>query len=99
MKPTSIKRISTTEIRITWEDGKETVHTLEQLRDNCPCAGCSGETVLLHGYRPPKPDRTTPGRYELTDIRQVGSYAVQITWGDGHNTGIYTFERLRNLAG
>jgi DUF971 family protein len=28
----------------------------------------------------------------------VGSYAVQITWADGHNDGIYSYELLRRLG-
>ncbi len=97
MRPTSIKRISPNELKITWDDGIEIVYPIDQLRDNCPCAGCSGETVLLHEYRPPEPNRKTPGRYELKTIQPVGSYALQLSWGDGHSTGIYTFERLRNF--
>ena|SRR6266849_1790547 len=97
MKPTAIKKISPAELKISWEDGKESIFPIQRLRDNCPCAGCSGETVLLREYHPAEPDRTTPGRYELTAVQLVGSYAIQLTWGDGHNTGIYTFEFLRKL--
>jgi DUF971 family protein len=28
----------------------------------------------------------------------VGRYAIGIGWSDGHDTGIYSFERLRALA-
>ena len=97
MKPTSIKKISPNELRIVWEDKHETTLTFERLRDSCPCAGCSGETVLLHEYKPPVPDRLTLGRYDLKSIQTVGSYAVQLTWADGHNTGIYTFDYLNNF--
>jgi ATP-binding protein involved in chromosome partitioning len=27
-------------------------------------------------------------------ISLVGNYAIKIDWSDGHNTGIYTYERL-----
>lgn len=30
----------------------------------------------------------------LKEIRPVGSYAVNLIWEDGHNTGIYEFARL-----
>ena len=99
MKPTRIKSTGPDQLTITWEDGKETTYSLTQLRDGCPCASCSGETLLLHEYRPAEPDRTVPGRYQLKSIQPVGSYAIQITWGDGHSTGIYTYEYLRRLAG
>jgi DUF971 family protein len=32
-------------------------------------------------------------------IESVGRYALQITWSDGHASGIYPFRRLRDLAG
>ena len=97
MKPTSIKKVSRNELKIVWNDGIESVYALEELRDRCPCAGCSGERVLMHEYVPPEPDKTAPGRYDLKGIQPVGSYAIQLTWGDGHNTGIYSYEYLRSF--
>ena len=94
MKPKSIKKTGPKELRLFWDNGHESIYTLEQLRDICPCASCAGETLLLHEYRPPEPDRTTPGRYELRGIELVGSYAIQLQWGDGHGTGIYTWDLL-----
>ena len=41
-----------------------------------------------------QPD-ATPAQTQLTDIQLVGSYALQPTWADGHHTGFYTFQRLR----
>jgi len=98
MQPVSIKKTSPTELTITWKDGHVSPYTLELLRDSCPCAGCKGETVLMREYQPPPPDRSTPGRYDLKSIQQVGSYAIQLVWGDGHNTGIYSWEYLRELC-
>ena len=94
MRPVSIKKVSPTDLKFVWDSGHESVYSLRELRDLCPCAGCSGERVLLRDYRPPEPDRTTPGRYDLKGVQQVGSYAVQLQWGDGHSTGIYTWEYL-----
>ena len=34
----------------------------------------------------------------LVDIQRVGRYAVRLAWSDGHRTGIYTFEFLRELS-
>jgi DUF971 family protein len=28
-------------------------------------------------------------------VEMVGNYALQFMWADGHRTGIYTFELLR----
>ena len=35
--------------------------------------------------------------YKIKDIQQVGNYAIQIHWSDGHNTGIYNWEYLKLL--
>ncbi len=94
MQAQNIKRVSPDELLITWKDNHKSTFTLHQLRSLCPCAGCQGETVLLREVAP-QPKGNNPRQYELIDIRQVGSYAIQIEWADGHNAGIYTWEYLR----
>ncbi len=96
MKPTSIKQTDAQTITVTWEDGVVSPFPIVRLRDECPCAECKGETILMHQILPVvKPKR--PGHYDITAIVPVGSYAVQITWGDGHATGLYSWEYLRTL--
>ncbi len=29
---------------------------------------------------------------------QIGSYAIQISFTDGHSTGIYSYDHLRNIC-
>lgn len=63
-------------------------HTI--LRGFCPCAGCQGHGAEI---------RYQAGRNsELRDIRPVGNYALSLTWGDAHDTGIYSFEYLYMLG-
>jgi DUF971 family protein len=94
MIPKSIKRNGATELIIHWTERHFGKYPLEMLRNMCPCAGCKGETILLHRYEAPPEQKNTPGRYDLVSIQQVGSYAIQVQWGDGHGTGIYTWEYL-----
>lgn len=97
MIPTRITLSSPDELSLTWTDGSQSRIPVRILRDNCPCASCQGETVLLRTYSPaPQPE--LPGKYTLKGAQQVGSYALQITWGDGHQTGIYTWEKLQSLS-
>ncbi|MBI1804228.1 MAG: DUF971 domain-containing protein [Ignavibacteriae bacterium] len=98
MRPKKIKKINDFELTILWDDEHQSRYALEHLRNACPCAGCQGETILLREYSPPSPDMSAAGRYELTGIQQVGSYAIQLTWADGHSTGIYTWEQLKDLC-
>ncbi len=34
-------------------------------------------------------------QWKKVKIEPVGTYAIRIVWDDGHNAGIYTWERLR----
>jgi len=97
MAPKQIKVKDKNKLYIKWTDETETVIGLKYLRDECPCAVCKGETVLLKTYRPAKKE-TTPGMYDIADIKTIGGYAIQITWKDGHNTGLYTWDNLRQLG-
>ncbi len=94
MTPKQIKIFNKTELFINWNDDKKTKINLKYLRDECPCASCKGETVLLKTYRPIKPSLNHPDMYLIKDIQPVGEYAIQITWKDGHNTGIYSWDYL-----
>jgi DUF971 family protein len=87
------------ELAIKWADGSESFITLEKLRHACPCAACKGEMdVMGNLYKGPE-IKLRPESFALRSLVQVGTYAVQPTWGDGHNSGLYSYEYLRNLAG
>ena len=78
-------------LEIDFADGHTAVYSHEILRGYCPCALCQGHQG---------PVRFIPGgNLELTDIAEVGDYALRLTWADGHATGIYTFNFLRELCG
>ena len=84
------------DLAVAWSDGRESFIALEKLRRNCPCASCGGEPdVLGHVERPHV--EYQPQSFQLRDFRFVGGYALQPTWQDGHNTGLYTFRQLRAL--
>lgn len=86
------------ELAIRWEDGSESYILLEKLRRCCPCASCSGEVDIL-GNLYKGPDKPLPaGAFELVRFGPVGGYAIQPTWKDGHNSGLYSFEYLRRVA-
>jgi DUF971 family protein len=97
MRPLDIQPIGD-ELAIKWADGAESYVKLERLRWCCPCAGCKGETDIMGNlYKgPDKPLR--PESFQLMRVVNVGSYAVQPIWADGHATGIYSFELLRKIA-
>ncbi|HLH37784.1 MAG TPA: DUF971 domain-containing protein [Bryobacteraceae bacterium] len=89
-------------IRIDWKDGHHSEYGLAYLRDECPCANCTG----AHGTAPRKSSYSAPSgpfpmytpRLKMTQVEPVGSYAIRIEWSDGHNTGIYSFDHFRKIC-
>jgi DUF971 family protein len=97
MRATDIQHIGN-ELAIRWADGSESYLPLETLRRCCPCASCAGEVDIL-GNVYKGPDRPLPPTaFELVRFIPVGGYAIQPTWKDGHNSGIYSFEYLQRVA-
>jgi DUF971 family protein len=84
-------------LEISWEDGRESAYGYEFLRWHCPCATCAGEMGQPGQLQFVQELR--PEQYQLASIEPVGLYALRPTWADGHDTGIYAFDRLRALAG
>ncbi len=97
MRPLDIQSIGS-ELAIKWADGREDFIALEKLRRACPCAGCKGEIDILGNLykNPEKP--YAANAFELVKLVSVGGYALQPVWADGHNTGIYSFEYLRQFG-
>ncbi len=86
------------ELAVKWNDGIESFIPLQILRDNCPCAFCSGEKdVFGNVYKGPKKN-LQDSAYTAVNMEIVGHYAVRIFWGDKHADGLYTYEMLRKLG-
>lgn len=85
------------ELALAWSDGEESYFLLESLRRACPCAACGGEADVMGNVVRPHNDYT-PASFALKSYDFVGGYGLQPRWGDGHGTGIYSFEYLRRLA-
>jgi DUF971 family protein len=78
---------------IEWGDGHQTTYDFTALRWLCPCAFCRGEAGQP-GWLDSNPT-LSDDQVTLTDMALVGHYAVQPFWADGHSTGFYPFQRLR----
>jgi DUF971 family protein len=96
LQPTNIQQIGS-ELAIQWSDGAESYLDLQLLRRACPCAACGGEPDVLGNISRPNVSYS-PQSFVLAGFDIVGGYALQPRWGDGHNTGIYSFQYLRRLA-
>jgi DUF971 family protein len=89
--PKVIRRSDPTRVEIEWSDGKTSVFTPAQLRGLCPCAQCVSETTGVRMIDP----ASVPADLRQSDLALVGNYAITMWFSDGHHTGIYTFEYLR----
>lgn len=88
------------ELVIGWSDGRECRYSYAGLRAICPCVTCKGGHANMGG--PPDLERlrsASSPALTLEAIHQVGSYALQFVWSDGHDTGIYTWDYLRQACG
>ena len=85
------------ELAIAWGDGHESYLPFDELRANCPCAVCRAEATERVSAGPLRMVRAPlAGAISIAALRPIGAYAVQIVWSDGHDSGIFPFERLRN---
>ena len=101
-RPTAVKiHVKTgAGVDITWADGHASHYDFPYLREQCPCATCNDErgkkeamgpinlvsSPLLPMYKP---------KARAQAATQVGNYAIQISFNDGHSTGIFSYDYLR----
>ncbi len=92
-QPTDLAFDKDGNLLVRWNDGKESKFGPKWLRARCPCAQCveewSGRRVV--GEEQVKDDVRPRG------MQQVGRYAAQIQWSDGHDSGIYSWDYLLKL--
>lgn len=81
-------------LRITWADNVVSQYPFVALRGQCVCAGCVDEQT---GERTLDLD-AIPSDISVENMQLVGNYGLRIHWSDGHNTGLYTWNRLRDMA-
>jgi DUF971 family protein len=94
IEPREISQESNSLLRITWADGRVCDYNAANLRRACPCAQCVNEWT---GERTLKPEAVAED-VEIKDLAIVGRYALNFRWSDGHETGIYSFQFLRDLC-
>jgi DUF971 family protein len=106
-KPSNIKvhLSSGAGVDITWADGHSSHYEFMYLREECPCATCNDirekklaldAAAPTHMSSPALPMfKPKPSARAAT---QVGNYAIQLSFTDGHSTGIYSYDHLRNIC-
>ena len=87
-------RSSAEELSILWSDGHQGRYVPRELRLACRCAACIDEWTQEQLVN----SNLVPGQVKPKAVEVMGNYALHIDWTDGHNTGIYTYDYLRQLC-
>jgi len=87
-------RLDGPDLVITWNDGKTSRYSPGVLRASCPCATCAESRTQTEFDS----QATHFSGVTFREITPVGNYAYQISFSDGHNTGIYTLDYLHRLS-
>lgn len=79
-------------LAVTFDDGECFALPAELLRVLSPSAEVQGHS--------PEQRVTVPGKKNVRILRlvPVGNYAVRIVFDDGHDTGLYSWDYLRELG-
>jgi DUF971 family protein len=79
-------------LTVSFDDGRSFALPAEMLRVLSPSAEVQGHS--------PEQRVTVPGKKNVRILRlePVGNYAVRIIFDDGHDTGLFVWEYLRDLG-
>lgn len=89
-------------LTIHWSDGRVSIYPIAYLRKLSP----SAEAKELRKEMARNPLTVMPasasqaggaGPLTATGIERIGNYAVRIRFSDGHDTGIYSWQYLRQI--
>lgn len=99
-RPTKLEVVDGASLMITWSDGVVRKISFGELRKACPCASCREQRKA-----PPQPSgglqvisMAEARPLKIQAMNPVGNYAYNIEFSDGHDTGIFTLELLRELG-
>jgi DUF971 family protein len=79
-------------LSVTFDDGRSFALPAEMLRVLSPSAEVQGHS--------PEQRVTVPGKknVRISRLEPVGNYAVRIVFDDGHDTGLFVWDYLRDLG-
>jgi ATP-binding protein involved in chromosome partitioning len=92
--PKEINKENETTLAIGWSDDKVTRHNVVELRRACLCAHCVDEMTREQILKPEDVSETV----RPVKVKNLGRYALTISWTDGHGASIYSWDKLRELA-
>lgn len=95
--PVKLAALPPDRLQIDWSDGTRREYTYRELRAACPCASCREKRdAPANPFAVLKAEEAQP--LGIASMEPVGNYAYSILFKDGHDTGIYTLDFLRQLG-
>ncbi|MBS2036199.1 DUF971 domain-containing protein [bacterium] len=100
LQPTGVE-LKPGQLEIRWSSGQTTLHSMDFLRRQCPCASCRVERDKLEtptkgkgltSLRVISSDAPAVSQAQIKEVKPVGRYALSFVWNDGHSTGIYPYD-------
>jgi DUF971 family protein len=97
--PTALSLDAHNRLSIEWSDGQRRVYSVRELRDACPCATCREKrSQPVDPFALPVLKNVQMQPLSISGMEPVGNYAYAVHFSDGHDTGIYAFDLLRQLG-
>lgn len=100
VRPDHLELKKDTALTVHWSDGRRSRYPIAYLRKMSP----SAETRKLREEMEKNPLTVLPsgmagqsGPLTALDVEFVGNYAIRIHFSDGHDTGIYSWDYLREI--
>lgn len=94
--PVNIQLIGN-EVAIVWDDGSESYYPFEKLRAASPSAETAGERDIFGTQYGGGGKRDFAG-VQVVGWERIGNYAIRFDFSDGHRTGLYAYDYLKNLS-
>jgi DUF971 family protein len=77
-------------VTIEWADAPPSVLGFDALRRACPCVNCRERREAETSF--------PTGPWTDVQAETVGGYGLRLDWDDGHNDGIFTWQRLHAMG-
>jgi DUF971 family protein len=97
-KPVHLDLVRDSGLTVHWPDGRQSFYPIAFLRRMSPSA--DARTIREQLAKNPLtvlPNTDTGQPLTATTAELVGNYAIRIRFSDGHDTGLYSWDYLREI--
>ena len=101
VQPRQLKMLDPETLQIQWSDGQTRSYGVRHLRENCPVCELHRKeqrSAPTCHRRFPVLSTAEAQPLRIAHMEPMGRYAYSIRFSDGHDTGLYTLDALRELG-